>query len=114
MNVNLLEKKRAIISQWHMNYLLNELRILFDDDFKIIAIRDNTAIRIYSQWHVLIVEFFYENGDAVVVKLGGNWSIFNMNILKSCILKTFHWDFVPENKCCCGIFAQKNQLRFLI
>lgn len=114
MNVNLLEKKRINISQWHMNYLLNELRIVFDQDFKIIAIRDNTAIRIYTQWHVLIIDFFYEDSDTVVVKYEGNWSLFYMNMVKSCILKTFHWDFIPENKWCCGIFSQKNKMKFMI
>ena len=114
MDLKLLAKKKAVISQWHMNYLLNELKIIFDSDFKFIGINNNTGVRIYSQWQVLVADFYYKNGDTIIVKLQGNWCSFYKNMLKSCILKTFKWDFVPENKCCFGFFSEKNQLEFLI
>ena len=114
MDIKLLEKKkRAVVSQWHMNYLLNELKLLFDSDFKFLPIR-NTGIKIYTQWQVLVVDFWFENSDIVLVKLTGDWCKFYINMLKSCILKTFKWEFIPENNCCCGVFAKKNQLRFYI
>jgi len=107
-------KKRAYISQWHMSYLLNELKLVFDNDFKIIPLNNNTSIQIYSQWRVLVADFYRINNDVIIVKLNGNWCSFYTSVLKSCIIKTFRWEFVPENNCCFGYFAKKNQLKFMI
>ena len=115
MKEKLIEvKKRAVISQWHMNYLLNELKLMFDQDFKFYPYNNNTTIKIYSTWQILVADFYFENKDIVIVKLTGNWCEFYKNMFKSCILKTFRWEFVPENMCCCGFFSKKNQLKFML
>ncbi len=107
-------KKRAYIPQWHMIYLINELKKVFDIDFKIVPYNNNSTIHIYSQWQVLVADFYRINNDVIIVKLSGNWCSFNTSMLKSCIIETFSWEFVPENKCCFGYFANKNQLKFMI
>jgi len=107
-------KKKAVISQLLMNCLLNELRLIFATDLKINAYNNNTTIQIYSNWNVLVADFYYENSDIIIVKFTGAWSEYYKNMVKTSILKIFKWDFIHENNCCCGFFVKKNQFRFMI
>lgn len=116
INTKLLQtKKKAVLSKCNMNNLLNELFILFDSNFQLLPINDNTGIKLYTQQKILIADFYYENSDIVYIQLSGNWCKNYRNILTSCILKSFRWIAIPEEQSCCSrFFSRNNKLRFYI
>jgi len=105
--------KRFSIPQWHLNYLIKTLKHLYDDNqYKIIVLNSNSTIQIYTPWVILVADFYHRSNDTIEIKLTNNWSLFDKDIFKSSILKTFNWEYIPENKWCFGYFAVKNRLKF--
>ena len=105
--------KRFSIPQWYLNYFIKELIHMYDNNqYKFMVLNSNSTIQMYTPWSILVADFYQISKDTIEIKLTNNWSLFDKDIFKSSILKTFNWEYMPENNRCFGYFAVKNRLKF--
>jgi hypothetical protein len=108
---NSLEVKFTV-SDFYAKKILYELYRWFTPDYRILFLNKNTSLHIFTPWGTLIAYFFIGHENIITVRFTTNWNNNDKNIILNCITKIYNWEYIPDSNLCCGLFRNKDELKF--
>lgn len=108
--------KELILTKWHMNALMNELKLLYDSQYAIMPLLNNVGVKICTQWTQRTATFSFVSDSRVKVSLSPSFSSVDRHVLTTAIMRVFKWEPIKFRPWCCGLFRwnQANELHFAL
>lgn len=108
--------KPLTLPKWHISTLLTELRRLYDSQYAIVPLLNNTGVKVMTQWAYFTATFSLVSDSHVVVTLSPTCSTLDRQILTSAIIRAFRWEPLHKKPWCCGWLRRQpnNELHFLL
>lgn len=90
-----------------MTALINELKLLYDNQYSILPLLNNSGVKIFTQWSCRTATFSFVSGSHVVVKLSSLYPSVDRQVLETAIIRIFKWEPIKYKTCCCGLLRRK-------
>lgn len=108
--------KPLYLTNWHMNALIKELKVLYDNHYTIVPVLNYAGVKILTQWAHRTATFSFASDSHIVVSLSPAYPAVDQHILTTAILRVFKWEQIKYRSTCCGLLRRSytNELHFAL